>query len=95
MIIGYTGLEQCKMLRPAYAVEYDYLPAHQCDPSLQTKRIAGLFFSGQLNGTTGANAPAPSHDEQGATRCQESNIGSSAALVSLHLWKFGLVQAVQ
>lgn len=42
------------MLRPAYAVEYDYLPAHQCDPSLQTKRIAGLFFSGQLNGTTGA-----------------------------------------
>jgi hypothetical protein len=46
------------MLRPAYAVEYDYLPAHQCDPSLQTKRIAGLFFSGQLNGTTGADYPA-------------------------------------
>lgn len=49
-----AGLEECKMLRPAYAVEYDYLPAHQCDPSLQTKRVAGLFFSGQLNGTTGA-----------------------------------------
>ena len=46
------------MLRPAYAVEYDYLPAHQCDPSLQTKRIAGLFFSGQLNGTTGADSAA-------------------------------------
>ncbi len=45
------------MLRPAYAVEYDYLPAHQCDPSLQTKRISGLFFSGQLNGTTGAHPP--------------------------------------
>ena len=41
------------MLRPAYAVEYDYLPAHQCHASLETKRFSGLFFSGQLNGTTG------------------------------------------
>jgi len=47
------GLEQCKMLRPAYAVEYDYLPAVQCSPTLQTKRLRGLFFSGQINGTTG------------------------------------------
>ncbi|KAL4435596.1 hypothetical protein ABPG77_002559 [Micractinium sp. CCAP 211/92] len=47
------GLERCKMLRPAYAVEYDYLPAHQCHATLETKRISGLFFSGQLNGTTG------------------------------------------
>jgi tRNA uridine 5-carboxymethylaminomethyl modification enzyme len=47
------GLEQCKMLRPAYAVEYDYLPAHQCFNTLETKRVRGLFFSGQLNGTTG------------------------------------------
>ena len=35
------------------AVEYDYLPAHQCHASLETKRVKGLFFSGQLNGTTG------------------------------------------
>ena len=48
-----AGLEQCKMLRPAYAVEYDYFPAHQCHPTLETKSIQGLFFSGQLNGTTG------------------------------------------
>ena len=47
------GLEQCAMLRPAYAVEYDYLPAHQCDRTLMTKKVAGLFFSGQINGTTG------------------------------------------
>lgn len=47
------GLERCVMLRAAYAVEYDYLPAHQCHASLETKRIQGLFFSGQLNGTTG------------------------------------------
>ncbi|RZC13211.1 tRNA uridine 5-carboxymethylaminomethyl modification enzyme MnmG [Glycine soja] len=47
------GLENCSMLRPAYAVEYDYLPAHQCGRSLMTKKIQGLFFSGQINGTTG------------------------------------------
>ncbi|KAI9165355.1 hypothetical protein LWI28_012454 [Acer negundo] len=47
------GLEKCSMLRPAYAVEYDFLPAHQCFRSLMTKKIEGLFFSGQINGTTG------------------------------------------
>ncbi|KAL6551776.1 hypothetical protein OROGR_007930 [Orobanche gracilis] len=47
------GLENCSMLRPAYAVEYDYLPAHQCCRSLMTKKIEGLFYSGQINGTTG------------------------------------------
>lgn len=47
------GLKNCSMLRPAYAVEYDYLPAHQCHRSLMTKKIEGLFFSGQINGTTG------------------------------------------
>jgi tRNA uridine 5-carboxymethylaminomethyl modification enzyme len=47
------GLEHCAMLRPAYAVEYDYLPATQCYPSLMTKKIPGLFCAGQINGTTG------------------------------------------
>ncbi|QDZ19787.1 tRNA uridine 5-carboxymethylaminomethyl modification enzyme [Chloropicon primus] len=47
------GMENCRMLRNAYAVEYDYLPAHQCTSSLETKKISGLFLSGQINGTTG------------------------------------------
>jgi tRNA uridine 5-carboxymethylaminomethyl modification enzyme len=47
------GLENCIMLRPAYAVEYDYLPATQCYPTLMTKNIPGLFCAGQINGTTG------------------------------------------
>ena len=41
------------MLRPAYAVEYDYLPATQCYPTMMTKKIEGLFCAGQVNGTTG------------------------------------------
>eukprot|EP00899_Mesostigma_viride_P004707 jgi/Mesvir1/14237/Mv09676-RA.1 len=47
------GLERARVLRPAYAVEYDYFPANQCYASLMTKRMPGLFFSGQINGTTG------------------------------------------
>ena len=47
------GLEQCVMLRAAYSVDYDYLPATQLLPSLETKRVEGLFSAGQLNGTTG------------------------------------------
>ena len=47
------GLEQCTMLRPAYAVEYDYIPATQLQPSLETIEIENLFCAGQINGTTG------------------------------------------
>lgn len=53
MLRSLPGLEKCVMLRPAYAVEYDYLPATQCYPSLMTKKIEGLFCAGQINGTTG------------------------------------------
>ncbi|WP_449417312.1 tRNA uridine-5-carboxymethylaminomethyl(34) synthesis enzyme MnmG [Phormidium nigroviride] len=53
MLRTLPGLENCVMLRPAYAVEYDYLPATQCFPTLMTKKIEGLFCAGQVNGTTG------------------------------------------
>ena len=48
-----NGLENCEILRPGYAVEYDYCPPTQLSPTLETKRIEGLFFAGQINGTSG------------------------------------------
>ncbi len=53
MLQSLPGLENCAMLRPAYAVEYDYLPATQCYPTMMTKQVEGLFCAGQINGTTG------------------------------------------
>jgi tRNA uridine 5-carboxymethylaminomethyl modification enzyme len=47
------GLEKCEIMRPGYAVEYDYCPPTQLQPTLETKRVEGLFFAGQINGTSG------------------------------------------
>ncbi|MFN5021158.1 MAG: tRNA uridine-5-carboxymethylaminomethyl(34) synthesis enzyme MnmG, partial [bacterium] len=52
-LVKIPGFENVKMFRPGYAIEYDYFPPHQLHYSLETKRLRGLFFAGQINGTTG------------------------------------------
>ena len=47
------GLETCELIRPGYAIEYDYFPTKQLKSTLESKRISGLFLAGQLNGTSG------------------------------------------
>lgn len=53
MIRSLPGLEKAHIIKPAYAVEYDYVPAVQTQHSLMSKSIKGLFFGGQINGTSG------------------------------------------
>lgn len=53
MIRSLPGLENAHIIKPAYAVEYDYVPAVQTTHSLMSKKIQGLFFGGQINGTSG------------------------------------------
>jgi len=53
MIASIPGLENAHLLRPAYAVEYDFAPPTQLYPHLESKKVEGLFFAGQINGTSG------------------------------------------
>lgn len=53
MLRSIPGLEQVRMTRAGYAIEYDYFPPTQLDASLQVKALGGLYFAGQINGTTG------------------------------------------
>src|SRR5215472_13673645 len=53
ILSGMKGLESAQMIRPGYAIEYDFVQPTELHPSLETKKIQGLFFAGQINGTTG------------------------------------------
>jgi len=53
MVRTISGLENVQVMKPAYAVEYDFVPPHQLHPTLETKKISGLYNAGQINGTSG------------------------------------------
>lgn len=53
LIHSITGLEEAEIMRPAYAIEYDFIHSTQLKPTLESKKIGGLYFAGQVNGTSG------------------------------------------
>jgi tRNA uridine 5-carboxymethylaminomethyl modification enzyme len=83
MLQSIPGLERCRMVRPAYSVDYDYLPGWQVYHTLHSKKIEGLFLAGQVLGTTGYEEAAAQGIIAGVNAAQFAKRGSDADLIML------------
>jgi tRNA uridine 5-carboxymethylaminomethyl modification enzyme len=90
MVHSVPGLENCVLLRPAYAVEYDFAPPTQLYASLESKKVENLFFAGQINGTSGYEEAASQGLIAGVNAVQKAR-GESPLIVGRHEGYIGVL----